>query len=154
MIQSAERPAAQSNKTGRQQALSRPDACAVTRTSCATVRRALPIVLSCAGQAAQDLKNGMAWSDNLSRFETLSMNQAQILASLPVRRDDAKFGLLVRQASFAYIAFREMVRRDIIGGVHEDIDDAEIETTLRAVEDRATLASARLQALETALTEG
>lgn len=154
MIQSTTDHDPQFRKPGKPPILSQEQARAAARTNCASVRRALPIILSTAGQAASDLKSGMAWSDNLSRFEALSMNQAQILASLPVRRDDAKFGLLVRQASFAYIAFREMVRRDIIGGVHEDIDDAEIETTLRAVEDRATLASARLQALESALTEG
>lgn len=120
---------------------------------CGDVRRALDGILADVTKGARDLQDGLTWSEHLERFELSSMEQARILAKFPIGTTDARFGALVHRARASFIAFRETVRREIIGAIDGATDDSVCETALKMVVGRSTLALESLKSVEQALMD-
>lgn len=123
------------------------------RMKSAAVRDAMRSLLSFATASARDLKRGSLWSDNISRFEALSLEQAKILATFPFGIEDPDIGPQLRRAGANFIAFRETVRRDVIGGIDAATDPHRVEVVLSHVENWATLVTNSLDALEARLKD-
>ena len=121
---------------------------------CAEIRQALDDILAHATDGAHDLRAGLPRSRHLEKFETLSMEQARALAKFPIGTVDTRFGALVHRARASFVAFRETVRREIIGGVDTRTDNAAYELALDHVTNRSTLAAESLKSVELALSQG
>lgn len=119
----------------------------------AAVRDAMRSLLTFASAGARDLKRGSPWGENLARFESLSMEQAKILATFPFGPDDPDIGPQLRRAGANFIAFRETVRRDVIGGINAATEPARLDVVMASVENWATLVTNSLDALEARLKE-
>jgi len=128
--------------------------CNAASRKCAEIRLALDTILAHARKGAHDLRAGLPRSPNLEKIETLSMEQARALAKFPIGTKDARYGALVHRARASFIAFRETVRREIIGGVDLWIDNAAYELALDHVTKRSTLAAESLKSIEPALSQG
>lgn len=117
------------------------------------VRLAVPKILTHAKHGAMHLRNGRESTRDLKRFETLSMEQAKILSDFPIAADNPEFGALVQRARSAFIAFREMVRRELIDKADADVDPMALDRMLNHITNRAALAVRSLYSLESALAE-
>lgn len=123
------------------------------RAQSAAVRLAVPKILTHARHGAMHLRNGREWAHDLKRFETLSMEQAKVLSDFPIAADNPEFGALVQRARSAFVAFREMVRRELIGKADAASDPAALDMMLDHITNRAALAVRSLYSLESALAE-
>ena len=123
------------------------------REICSDIRLALDGILSDAANGARDLRDGLDWSRNLDRFETVSMRQLQCLARFPISTADQRFGALVHRARAAFVAFRETVRREIIGAIDPHTDSAAYDKALERVAGRSALARDSLKSVEQAITQ-
>lgn len=117
------------------------------------VRDAMRSLLTFASAGARDLKRRSQWGDNLARFESLSLEQAKILATFPFGPHDPEIGPQLRRAGANFIAFRETVRRDVFGGITATTEPDRLDTVLASVENWATLVTSSLEALEVRLGE-
>jgi len=122
-------------------------------TLCGDVRRALDGILADVAKGARDLQGGLTWSESLERFERASMEQARILAKFPIGTADERFGALVHRARASFVAFRETVRRDIIGAIDNTTDDTTYEMALKKVVGRSALANESLKSVEQAILQ-
>jgi len=122
------------------------------RDLCRDVRLALDSIVDNVTAGARDLQGGQTWSPNLERFELASMEQARILAKFPIGTTDARFGALVHRARASFVAFRETVRREIIGAVDGATEDAAIQLALKKVASRSALTSESLNSVEQAIS--
>lgn len=122
------------------------------RDICGGIRQALAGVLTTVTNGARDLREGQAWSQNLERFELVSMEQARLLAKFPIGTTDERFGALVHRARASFVAFRETVRREIISSVDGRTDEAACQQALNRVVVRWALAEESLKSVEQALT--
>ncbi len=122
------------------------------RAICCDVRQALEAILSHVTSGARDLRDGLPWSRNLEQFELVSMEQARALAQFPISVEDERFGVLVHRARASFIAFRETVRREIIGVVDHRTDNAAYDLALNKVNGRSVLADESLKSVEQAIT--
>lgn len=120
---------------------------------CGEVRRALKDILAHVAKGARELRAGQSWSADLDRFEQVSMEQARILAKFPIRTTDQRFGALVHRARASFVAFRETVRREIIGFIDSETDDAACSAAMEKVAGRSVLADDSLKSIEQAITQ-
>ncbi len=120
---------------------------------CGDVRLALKDMLAHVAKGARDLRAGQSWSADLDRFEQVSMEQARILARFPIRTTDQRFGALVHRARASFVAFRETVRREIIGCIDRETDDAACGAAMEKVTGRSVLADNSLKSIERAITQ-
>ena len=123
------------------------------RDICGSIREALAGVLIAVTNGARGLRGGQAWSQNLEQFELISMEQARVLAKFPIGTTDERFGALVHRARASFVAFRETVRREIIGSVDGRTGEAACQQALNRVVIRWALAEESLKSVEQALTQ-
>lgn len=123
------------------------------RTICSDIRQALDGMLTHAANGACDLRGGLMWSPNLEQFEAASMEQVRILARFPISPNDGRFGAVVHRARASFVAFRETVRREIIGAIDCETDDAAYDLALNKVTGRSALADESLKLVEQAITQ-
>lgn len=126
---------------------------AAARVICSNARRVLRDILAHVADGARDLRVGLTWSRDLERFEQVSMEQARLLARFPISTTDARFGALVHRARASFVAFRETVRRDIIGAIDSRTDDAACDAAMRKVAGRSVLADRSLESIERAVAQ-
>jgi len=130
----------------------RPDLVAAGEL-CRDVRRALDVLMRHVTTGAHDLRRGLTWSGNLERFEQISMEMARILAKFPVGTTDTRFGIRVHRARASFIAFRETVRREIIGAIDGATDDATFDLALKKAACCSSQAHEDLEAIEQAIAQ-
>ena len=123
------------------------------RAICSEIREALDGILTHATNGARDLRDGVTWSWNLEQFESVSMEQVRVLARFPISTEDGRFGALVYRARASFVAFRETVRREIIGAIDCRTDDATYDLALNKMAGRSALARESLKSVEQAITE-
>jgi hypothetical protein len=123
------------------------------RAVCSEIRQALDGIQTHAANGARDLRDGLSWSLNLEQFESASMEQVRTLARFPISAKDGRFGALVHRARAAVVAFRETVRREIIGTIDCGTDDAAYDLALNKVAGRSALAAESLTSVEQAITQ-
>lgn len=123
------------------------------RAICGEIRHELDSILTHAANGARDLRDGLTWSSNLEQFESASMEQVRVLARFPIGTEDGRFGALVHRARASFVAFRETVRREIIGAIDCGTDDAAYDLALNKVTGRSTLAHESLKSVEQAITQ-
>lgn len=123
------------------------------RALCVAVRLAVPEILSHAKHGAMRRRDGREWAHDLDRFEALSMEQAKTLAAFPIDTSHPEFGVLVHRTRASFVAFRELVRREIVGKVDAATDTATLDRMIEHVANRAALAVRSLLSLESALAE-
>ena len=122
-----------------------------SRAEIGQIREALVEILDYAKKGAWDLLNGDHWSENIARFESLSMNQARILATFPIRNNHPKLGRLMFRARETFVAFRESVRGEIIGNIDTDTTNPAYNKAIKTVTAEAAQASQNLERVEKAL---
>lgn len=120
---------------------------------CSEIRRALHSILTHAANGARDLRDGLPWSPDLEQFELVSMEHARSLARFPISTADERLGALIHRARASFVAFRETVRREIIGAIGSTTDDAAYDLALEKVTGRSVLADDSLKSVEQALTQ-
>ena len=81
------------------------------------------------------------------------MEKTRVLARFPISTKDARFGALVHRARASFVAFRETVRREIIGAIGSSTDDDAYELALEKVTSRSTLADESLKSVEHAIAQ-
>ena len=123
------------------------------REKMAEIRKSVMVILDLATRGAKDLLAGNCWSDNIEIFESLSMAQARALATFPVSTNHPELGPCIFDARTAFVAFRETIRREVIGSIHTDMPRANYEETLRLVGEHARRANDSMSRVEMALTE-
>ncbi len=123
------------------------------RAICNEVREALDRILTHAANGARDLRDGLTWSRNLEQFESVSMEQVRVLARFPISTEDGRFGALVHRARASFVAFRETVRREIIGAIDCATDDAAYDLALNKMTGRSVLADESLKSVGQAITQ-
>ncbi len=126
---------------------------AAARAICSNARGALKDILAHVADGARDLRAGLSWSRDLERFEQVSMEQARLLAKFPISTTDARFGALVHRARASFVAFRETVRRDVIGAIDSRTDDAACDAAMKKVMGRSVLADRSLESIEQAIAQ-
>lgn len=119
-----------------------------------TMRMATQEILGHATRGAKDLLGGNHWSRNIEMFESLSMDQARVLAKFPVGTNHPEFGKLVLRARKNFVAFRESVRREIIGNIYTDTGKPDFDKALAAVAEHAAKTVDSLKSIELALADG
>ncbi len=117
----------------------------------AAIGKSIREILNHAKQGARELRGGDCWSENIARFETLSMTQARNLAKFPVRTNHPKLGKQIFRAREAFVAFRESVRLRVIGDIYTDTTKSVFEDTIRHVAETAAHAAHCLKQVEKAL---
>ena len=115
------------------------------------MRELLLEILDCAEKGAKDLLSGDPWSENIDRFESLSMDQARVLARFPVRTNHPKLGKQMRKARETFVAFRESVRWKIIGKIFTDTTKPAYNKAIKMITAEAALAGQNLEKVEQAL---
>jgi len=123
------------------------------RAICSQIRQSLDGILTHAANGARDLRDGLPWSPDLEQFESVSMEQVRVLARFPISTEDGRFGAVVYRARAAFVAFRETVRREIIGAIDSGTDDTTYDIALKKVSGRSTLADESLKSVEQAITQ-
>lgn len=123
------------------------------RTICREIRQELNGMLTLAANGARDLRGGLSWSRDLEQFESVSMEQARALARFPISTEDRRFGALVHRARASFVAFRETVRREIIGAIDSATGNAAYDLALQKVTGRSTLTDESLKSVELAITQ-
>lgn len=123
------------------------------REICSELRQALEGIQTHAANGARDLRDGLSWSRNLEQFESASMEQVRVLAQFPISTQDGRFGALVHRARACVVAFRETVRREIIGAIDCKTDDAAYDSAMDKVTGRSALARESLKSVEQAITQ-
>jgi len=123
------------------------------RAICSEIRQALHGILTHAVNGARDLRDGLPWSRDLQQFELVSMKHARSLARFPISTADERLGALVHRARASFVAFRETVRREIIGAIGSTTNDAAYDLALEKVNGRSVLADESLKFVEQALTQ-
>lgn len=121
------------------------------RRKCMEIRLSLDEILVCAKKAARDLRLDRPRSPHLERFESLSMEQARVLAKIPVDDADPQLVELIRDARRSFIAFRESVRQEISGGIGPLTENAAYDQALDVVAAQSALAADNLKSVERAL---
>ncbi len=124
------------------------------RKQAAAIGKSIRDILNHAKRGATDLRGGDCWSENIVRFESLSMIQARNLAKFPVRTNHPKLGKHIFRAREAFVAFRESVRLRIIGDIYADTTKSVFEETIRHVAETAAHATHSLKQVENALAKG
>lgn len=119
-----------------------------------TMRMATREILGHATRGAKDLMGGNHWSRNIEMFESLSMEQARVLAKFPVGTNHPEFGKLVFRARKNFVAFRESVRREIIGNIHTDTGKPDFDKALEKIAEHAAQTVDSLKSIELALADG
>lgn len=122
-----------------------------SRKEIGRMRESLAEILDFAEKGARDLLGGDPWSENIDRFESLSMDQARILARFPVRTNHPKLGKLMLKARETFVAFRESVRWEIIGRIFSDTTKPAYNKAIRMITAEAALAGRNLEKVEKAL---
>ena len=123
------------------------------REKMAEIRKSVMVILDLATRGAKDLLAGNCWSDNIEIFESLSMAQARALATFPVSTYHPELGSCIFDARTAFVAFRETVRREVIGSIHTDMPRANYDETLKLVREYARRANDSMSRVEMALNE-
>lgn len=123
------------------------------RETCREILTALETTVLLAARGARDLRDGLQWSESLEQFESKSMDAVRILARFPISTANARFGARIHRARAAVFAFREAVRREIIGAIDSKTEAADYEQAMTAVQTRAAVASDSLRSVEQALTQ-
>jgi hypothetical protein len=123
------------------------------RTICNELRRDLQGLLAHVANGARDLRDGKPWSRDLEQFESVSMEKTRVIARFPISTTDARFGALVHRARASFVAFRETVRREIIGVIGSNTDDDAYELALEKVTSRSALADESLKSVEHAIAQ-
>ncbi len=130
------------------------DALRDARKQAAAIGKAIRDILNHAKRGAMDLRGGDYWSENIVRFESMSMLQARNLAKFPVRTNHPKLGKHVFRAREAFVEFRESVRLRVIGNIYTDTTKSVYEETIRHVAEAAAHATHSLKQVENALAKG
>ncbi len=122
-----------------------------SRKEIGRMRESLAEILDLAEKGARDLLGGDPWSENIDRFESLSMDQARVLARFPVRTNHPKLGRQMLKARETFVAFRESVRWKIIGKIFSDTTKPAYNKAIELITAEAALASRNLEKVEKAL---
>lgn len=121
------------------------------RKEIVAVQKALDRILAHATKGAKDLLGGDHWSENIDLFESMSMEQARVLARFPVRTNHPKFGKTMLGARKTFVEFRESVRWEIIGRIYTDTTRQDYEKAVKLITGRARKASDNLKMVELVL---
>ena len=79
------------------------------------------------------------------------MEQARALAKFPIPVNHPKFGRIVFKARADFIAFRESVRREVVGNVFTDTTESAFEASIDAITRDAKNATDSMWRIEQAL---
>lgn len=123
------------------------------RQQAAAIGKSIREIMNHAKQGAKELRGGNYWSENIAQFETLSMVQARNLAKFPVRTNHPKLGKHVFNAREAFVAFRELVRLQVIGDIYTDTPESAYEKTIKHVAESAAHATHSIKLVEKALAK-
>lgn len=122
-----------------------------SRKQMARLRKSVKKILDYATKGAAELRGGNYWSESIDMFESYSMEQARKLAKFPIRINHHKFGRIVFQSRAAFVAFREIVRHEIVGKVFTGTEAPEYDAILDLVTANANQTSDGMARVEDAL---